>query len=79
MSIALPELKTGRAAIVSEARIAGVVACVPPLRVTNERFVEQFGDGVAEVTKMTGVEVVRLVEAFALVLWQHWHAAAAWT
>lgn len=56
MTTALPELKTGRGATISGARIAGVVACVPPLRVTNEHFADQFGDGVAEVTKMTGVE-----------------------
>ena len=56
MPTLLPELKSGRAAIVSDARVAGVVACVPPLCVTNERFAERFGDGVAEVTKMTGVQ-----------------------
>jgi 3-oxoacyl-[acyl-carrier-protein] synthase-3 len=28
----------------------------PPRVVENDAFVEQFGDGVAEVTKMTGVE-----------------------
>lgn len=52
---ALPELKTGRAATVGGARIAGVVACVPSRRVGNEVFADQFGDSVAEVTKMTGV------------------------
>lgn len=62
MPTALPELKTGRAAIVSGARIAGVVACVPPLRVTNERFTDRFGNGVAEVTKMTGVRQRHWVE-----------------
>lgn len=62
MSTTLPELKTGRAAIVSGARVAGVVACVPSLRVTNERFAERFGDGVAEVTKMTGVQQRHWVE-----------------
>lgn len=62
MSATLPELKSGRAAIVPGTRVAGVVACVPPLRVTNERFVERFGDGVAEVTKMTGVEQRHWVE-----------------
>ena len=37
---------------VSGARIAGVVAAVPPRKVTNEHFVPAFGEsGVAEVTK----------------------------
>lgn len=58
----LPELKSGRPAVVSGARIAGVVACVPPRRVTNDIFVDRFGDGVAEVTKMTGVEQRHWVE-----------------
>lgn len=51
----LPELATGRAAVVGNARVKGVVACVPPRRVGNDVFIEQFGEGVAEVTKMTGV------------------------
>ncbi len=41
---------------VSGARIAGVVAAVPPRKVTNEQFVAAFGEsGVAEVTKVVGV------------------------
>ncbi len=51
----LPELATGRAALVNGARIAGVVACVPPRRVGNDAVTGRCGDGVAEVTKMTGV------------------------
>jgi 3-oxoacyl-[acyl-carrier-protein] synthase-3 len=51
----LPDLQTGRAAVITGARIAGVVACVPPRRVGNDEFVDRFGGGVAEVVKMTGV------------------------
>lgn len=51
-----PELRTGRGAVVTGARIAGVVACVPPHVVGNDMFVERFGDAVGDVTKMTGVE-----------------------
>lgn len=51
-----PELRTGRGAVVGGARIAGVVACVPPRIVGNEIFVDRFGEGVADVTKMTGVQ-----------------------
>lgn len=36
-------------------RIAGVAAAVPARRVTNDSFIERFGDGVDQVTKMTGV------------------------
>lgn len=46
----------GRHARTSGARIVGVVSCLPPRVVENDAFLEQFGDGVAEVTKMTGVE-----------------------
>lgn len=51
----LPELQTGRAAIVANASVKGVVACVPPRRIDNDVFTDRFGEGVAEVTKMTGV------------------------
>ena len=37
------------------ARIRGVVSCLPPRVLDNAYFQEQFGEGVAEVTKMTGV------------------------
>lgn len=40
----------------SRSRIAAVVACVPEEVVRNEALVERFGDAVAQVTKMTGVE-----------------------
>jgi hypothetical protein len=49
-------MAVGRHARTSGARIAGVVSCLPPRVVENDSFIEQFGDGVAEVTKMTGVE-----------------------
>ena len=48
-------LKSGQAAVTQSASIVGVVACVPPLTIDNEQFVAQFGDSVADVTKMTGV------------------------
>ncbi|WP_028964920.1 3-oxoacyl-ACP synthase III family protein [Sphingomonas phyllosphaerae] len=59
----LPELATGRAAVVGNASIKGVVACVPPHRVGNDVFVERFGESVAEVTKMTGVAHRHWVDA----------------
>lgn len=62
MTSNFPELKAGQAAIVNGARVAGVVACVPPHRVTNDIFIDRFGDGVAEVTKMTGVRERHWVE-----------------
>ncbi len=52
----LPDLKSGRAAVARGACVAGLVACVPARSVTNEVFLDRFGDGVAEITKMTGVE-----------------------
>ena len=44
------------------ARIAGVVACVPPRKVDNDYFVERFGDKVQDVVKMTGVQTRHWVE-----------------
>lgn len=58
----LPTLASGRAAIVEGARVAGVVACVPPRQVGNDHFADRFGEGVAEVTKMTGVLTRRWVD-----------------
>ena len=54
--------KTGQHAQTRGARIAGVVSAVPPKVVTNETFVERFGDAVAEVTKMTGVKSRHVAE-----------------
>lgn len=48
-------MKTGQHARTHGARIAGIVSCLPPRILDNEYFEEQFGEGVAEVTKMTGV------------------------
>lgn len=45
----------GQSAVTRGARIAGVVSCLPPQVIDNASFEEQFGSGVAEVTKMTGV------------------------
>lgn len=46
------------------ARISGVVACVPPRKVTNEYFVPVFGEaGVNEVTKVVGVLERRWTDA----------------
>ncbi len=48
-------MKSGTHARTHGARIAGVVTCIPPKILDNSYFEEQFGGGVAEVTKMTGV------------------------
>jgi 3-oxoacyl-[acyl-carrier-protein] synthase-3 len=48
-------VKTGQHARTQGAKIAGVVSCVPPRVIDNAFFEKQFGAGVAEVTKMTGV------------------------
>jgi len=40
----------------SGARIAGVVACVPERAVGNDDLIARFGDQVAQVTRMTGVQ-----------------------
>jgi 3-oxoacyl-[acyl-carrier-protein] synthase-3 len=48
-------VKTGQHARTHGARIAGLVSCVPARVLDNAYFEEQFGAGVAEVTKMTGV------------------------
>lgn len=55
-------LRSGTGAHCTGARIAGLVACVPPKQVGNETFEDKFGSGVAEVTKMTGVKERRWVE-----------------
>jgi len=46
----------------SGARIAGVASCVPPRVVDNTEFERRFGDGAAEVTKMTGVKLRHYAE-----------------
>lgn len=48
-------VKTGQHARTRGARIAGIVSCLPSRVIDNSFYEEQFGDGVAEVTKMTGV------------------------
>ncbi len=55
--------KTGQHAQTRGARIAGVVSALPPKVVGNETFLDRFGDGVAEVTKMTGVMSRHVAEA----------------
>lgn len=55
-------MAAGQIANVSGSRIAGVVSCIPPKRIENEHFVDQFGDKAAEVTKMTGVQTRYWVE-----------------
>ncbi|HWI85431.1 MAG TPA: hypothetical protein VNT42_03790, partial [Sphingomonas sp.] len=44
------------ACVIEGVRIAGIVACVPAQIVANADMTERFGDAVAQVTKMTGVE-----------------------
>ena len=46
----------GQAVRVRGASVVGAVSCVPSRRIDNEQFVESFGDTVAEITKMTGVQ-----------------------
>lgn len=48
-------MKTGQHARTHGARIAGIVSCLPERVIDNSFYEEQFGEGVAEVTKMTGV------------------------
>lgn len=55
-------LQSGQASIVKNARVAGIVSCVPSKQISNEAFHEQFGDGVEEVTKMTGVRLRHWVD-----------------
>lgn len=49
------KVPAGQHARTRGARIKGVVSCLPPRILDNAHFEEQFGEGVAEVTKMTGV------------------------
>lgn len=58
----ITSISSGKAARIEGARIAGVVACVPARVVANEDFVDRFGGGVAEVTKMTGISERRWVD-----------------
>jgi 3-oxoacyl-[acyl-carrier-protein] synthase-3 len=55
-------VSSGRVAHSHGARIAGLVSCVPPRRIDNDHFVGRFGDKVAEVVKMTGVQTRHWVE-----------------
>lgn len=54
----------GREVSTRGARIAGVVACLPPLVLSNSHFHAQFGQaGVDEVIKMIGVQTRRRADA----------------
>jgi 3-oxoacyl-[acyl-carrier-protein] synthase-3 len=55
-------MKSGTVARTQGARIAGVVSCVPPRVVDNAHFAERFGDKVADVVRMTGVQTRHWVE-----------------
>lgn len=48
-------MSSGQHARTHGARIAGIVSCLPPRVIDNDFYKDQFGEGVAEVTKMTGV------------------------
>lgn len=48
-------MQTGQHARTHGARIAGIVSCLPSRVIDNAFYEKQFGAGVAEVTKMTGV------------------------
>jgi 3-oxoacyl-[acyl-carrier-protein] synthase III len=56
-------MQVGQAATCRNARIAGVVSCVPRRVISNDYFIERFGDKVAEAVKLTGVNERRVVEA----------------
>jgi 3-oxoacyl-[acyl-carrier-protein] synthase-3 len=56
-------VKIGQSATARGARIAGVVSCLPPRVIENSEYEDQFGAGVAEVTKMTGVLTRHRAEA----------------
>lgn len=56
-------MKSGTPATTRNARIAGIVACVPRRAVGNDEFEARFGDKVADVVKMTGVQSRRWVDA----------------
>lgn len=49
-------MKIGTVAQVKGSRIAGIVSCLPPQIVDNERFFEKFGDKAGDVVKMTGIQ-----------------------
>lgn len=53
----------GRSISIAGSRIAGIVACVPKLRVDNAPFLERFGDKATEIEKMTGVRERRWTES----------------
>lgn len=55
-------MKSGTPASTRNARIAGIVSCVPRRVVGNDHFEARFGDKVADVVKMTGVQSRRWVE-----------------
>lgn len=52
----ISQVSSGQSASFEDIAIAGLVACVPPRVVENSEFELQFGSGVADVTKMTGVQ-----------------------
>ncbi len=55
----MPQISSGQSVCFDDITIAGLVACVPPRVVENSEFEAQFGSGVADVTKMTGVQTRR--------------------
>ncbi len=55
-------MSSGQIASTSGARIAGVVSCLPSRLITNDHFLDRFGDKVHDVVKMTGVEARHWVE-----------------
>ena len=56
-------MSIGQHATVSGARIAGLVSCLPATVIDNAAYEDQFGEGVAEVTKMTGVRTRHRADA----------------
>lgn len=71
----MTSMKSGTPAVTSHARIAGIVACVPQRIVGNDHFEARFGDKVADVVKMTGVQSRRWVDEHTTTSDLCWHAA----
>lgn len=55
-------MSSGQVAHSIGARVAGVVSCLPSKRIDNDYFLPRFGDKVADVVKMTGVQTRYWVE-----------------
>lgn len=55
-------MDSGQVARASGVRFAGVTSCLPARRIDNDHFIDRFGDKVADIVKMTGVQTRYWVE-----------------